>query len=398
MSTAPWVRELVNVLGRSSIDRCIGLHEPYLRETDIERSVIECIRSGWLSTAGSEIDEFEQSIADFTGARSVVAVTNGTNALRLALQAIGVKAGDEVLVPALSFVASANAVAHIGGIPNFVDVEASSLGVNPEKLNRYLEKTCTRDNGETVNTKSGRSIKALIATHVLGHPCKINELIKVSNRWGIHVIEDAAEALGSFTSTNESKVHCGLSGSVGVLSFNGNKIITTGGGGAVLTNNMELGNQIRHVSRTAKVPHPWLFSHDRVGYNDRMPNINACIGNSQMQSLKKIISLKERVYELYDRFFEDNDGMDLFKPQAGVTWNYWLNCIFIKDGKNNLKVRNEILDALNKSGIQARPLWNVLNGLRMYKLNPSDNCNDAENLVTRGICLPSSAFIGESWK
>ena len=277
------LKALRQVCGSDEPGQPIALHEPDFSGTQAWAYVRDCLDSGWVSTAGQWVSRFEQELCSRTGAAHAVAVTNGTVALRLALHLVGVSADDEVLLPPLSFVATANAVAHLGAVPHFVDVEAGSLGMDPTALSARLEAVAERREGGVFNRSTGRRLAVVLPVHVFGHPARIQELRAVAEAWGLPLVEDAAEALGSWL----DGTHCGLFGAVGTLSFNGNKLITTGGGGALLTQSAELAQRARHLSTTAKLPHPWAFEHDAVGWNDRLPNLNAALGVAQLKDLER---------------------------------------------------------------------------------------------------------------
>ena len=266
------------VVGSSTKDHPISLHEPDFSGTKAWSYVKDCLDTGWVSTAGNWVTRFENELCAITAADHAVVVSNGTVALRLALYLVGVRPGDEVLVPPLSFVATANAVAHLGAFPHFVDIEPNALGLCPVALAQRLDAIAVQREGILINRETGRRIAAVLPVHVFGHPASVDRLREVSDSWGLPLVEDAAEALFSW----RGETHCGLFGSVGILSFNGNKLITTGGGGALLTNDSALAKRARHLSTTAKQPHPWAFDHDAVGWNDRMPNINAALGVAQL--------------------------------------------------------------------------------------------------------------------
>ena len=265
------LKAIQGVIGFSCKEKPISLHEPDFKGTKAWEYVRDCLDSGWVSTAGRWVNRFEQELCDVTGAEHAVVVSNGTVALRLALHLVGVGPGDEVLLPPLSFVATANAIAHLGAIPHFVDIEPNALGMCPAALDTRLDTIASTHEGFVINKESGRRIAAVLPVHVFGNPAEVNQIRAVCNAWKIPMVEDAAEALASW----REGTHCGLFGAVGTLSFNGNKLITTGGGGALLTNNSDLAKRARHLSTTAKIPHPWSFNHDAVGWNDRLPNLNA---------------------------------------------------------------------------------------------------------------------------
>jgi perosamine synthetase len=365
----------------------VSLHEPLFegRENDY---VSDCIRSGWVSSVGSYVDKFEADLAAYTGAGYAVAVVNGTAALHLALVVAGVTAGDEVLAPALTFIATANAISYCGGVPHFVDSEAKSLGVDAEKLDDYLaENTLLRD-GECRNRKTGARIKALICMHTLGHPSDLDKLSAVCRKYQLYLVEDAAESLGSFYKGR----HTGNDGVISSLSFNGNKIMTTGGGGAVLTNDPEMAARAKHLSTTAKTPHAWEFIHDQIGFNYRMPNINAALGCAQLEQLSEFVAAKRALAETYTEAFRNYEGLEVFQEPDYAQSNYWLNALILAPERAAL--RDEILSVANARNIMTRPLWTPMHQLPIYAGCPRMDLSVAEDLTARTINIPSSVKLG----
>src|SRR5690606_26497374 len=277
----------------------VPLHEPTFSETDIEY-VTDCIRSGWVSSVGKYVDDFEKKLAEYTGVKRVVAVVNGTAALHIALKVAGVQANDEVFMPALTFVATANAATYLQAIPHFVDVSEETLGLDPVKLENYIQEIGEMRNGQLVNKKTNRVIRAVVPMHTFGHPVDLDPLIELCSRYHLILVEDAAESLGSFYKGQ----HTGGFGVASALSFNGNKIMSTGGGGAILTNNEKLADYAKHITTTAKVPHRWEYVHDEAGYNYRMPNINAALGCAQLEKLDSFIASKRQLTNRYKKLFE----------------------------------------------------------------------------------------------
>lgn len=377
------VEKIVHVLGSVlEGDKFKPLHEPVFAGNEW-LYVKECIDTAWVSSAGKFVDRFESMIEDFTGARKAVATVNGTAALHLALVLSGVKAGDEVMVPVLSFVATANAVSYLGAIPHFVDCDERTLGIDSRKLEQYLEQIGECRNGFCYNRKTGRRIAAVVPMHTFGHPVDMDQLLKVCNRFSIPVVEDAAESLGSYYKDR----HCGTMGSMGILSFNGNKTITTGGGGAIITNDEEQGGLAKHLSTTAKVPHKWEYIHDQVGYNYRLPNINAALGCAQMEELSGLLRRKRSLAHVYENAFRDVSGVSFFHEPDGCKSNYWLNALVLD--KADLKMRDEILEETNASGFMTRPVWGLLHRQSMYMDCPHMDLSVAEGLEKRVINLPS---------
>ncbi len=370
----------------------VALHEPYFEDTNAWRYVKECIDTGWVSSAGEWVNKFEDGISKFTGASYAVAVTNGTVGLRLALYAIGVRCGDEVLIPPLSFVATANAVSHLGATPHFVDVEKDSLGLSPIALEKRLEEIAYKKNGKVFNKVTGKRIAALIPVHVFGNPANLPELLIIANKWGIPIVEDAAEALGSWFKVSEEKIHCGLIGDIGVISFNGNKLITTGGGGVLITNNSELASKLKHLSSTAKIPHPWEFDHDEIAWNDRLPNLNAALGCAQLEVIENRLLVKKKLFDFYKNSLNHLTEIDFISGTSCLVTNNWLITLYLKfDEVSRLKTeRYDLLDQAHKRNLLLRPLWKPLHKLGIYNNAPRGSLCYAENFEFRIINLPSS--------
>ena len=383
------------VVGPSSKEHPIGLHEPDFSGTQAWAYVKDCLDSGWVSTAGSWVSRFEQQLCTITGASHAVAVSNGTVALRLALHLVGVGPGDEVLLPPLSFVATANAVAHLGAVPHFVDVEPNALSLCSDALTAQLEAVAQRRQGIVLNRKTGRRIAAVLPVHVFGHPAEVEQLRTVADAWGLPMVEDAAEALASW----RHGTHCGLFGSVGSLSFNGNKLITTGGGGALLTNDASLANQARHLSTTAKQPHPWAFDHDSVGWNDRLPNLNAALGVAQLENLDRRIEAKRQLAQRYAQAFAGLTGVELVAEPPGCRSNNWL--VSLRITADDLAIaeahRLQLLESAHEVGLLLRPIWTPLHQLPMYRASPMGSLLVAENEAPRLLNLPSSPQLLEGW-
>ena len=373
------------VLGEAK--ETIALHEPEFAGREWEY-LKECIDTGWVSSVGAYVDRFERELAAFTGVKHAIATSNGTAALHLSLLLAGVVATDEVLVPALTFIATVNAISYIGAVPHFVDSETTSLGVDPEKLERYLTEHAQVVAGVCVNQRSGRPIRALIVMHVFGHPAQLEALIEIARRWHLVLVEDAAESLGS----SYRGRHTGNFGDLSALSFNGNKIVTTGGGGAVLTNDSALGRRAKHLSTTARVPHKWAFLHDEVGYNYRLPNLNAALGCAQLERMPSMVERKRRLAQRYDMAFADVLGVRFLREPAGTSSNYWLNGIALHADHTGL--RDDLLARLNAAGYMSRPIWTLMHRLPMYQGCPRADLTTAESLEASVINLPSSARLG----
>lgn len=378
---------LKTVLGEAGSP--IALHEPEFAGHEWEY-VKQCIDTGWVSSVGHYVDEFERRLAAYTGARHAVAVVNGTAALHLALKLVGVGANDEVIVPALSFVATANAVAHCGAIPHFADSALDTLGIDPAALGEHLARIGESTGGALRNRETGRRIAAIVPMHVFGHPVALGPLLELAGRYGLPVVEDAAESLGSFYQGK----HTGTVGKMGVLSFNGNKIITTGGGGAILTDDAELARHAKHLSTTAKCPHHWEFFHDEVAYNYRLPNLNAALGCAQIERLPDMLARKRHLAEQYRGAFADKSGMSFCHEPAGSASNYWLNAVRLL--VPDMQARDAILLAANSAGFGCRPAWKLLHRLPMYTACPRAAVPVAEDLEASLINVPSSARLDQT--
>jgi perosamine synthetase len=364
-----------------------ALHEPCFKGNEWTY-VKDCIDSTWVSYVGKYVDRFEAMISDFTGAKKAVAVVNGAAALQIALKLIGVIPGDEVLVPALTFIATANAVAHCGAIPHFVDSEEKTLGLDPHKLKDYLHDICHMGADGCINKYSGRKIRAVIPMHTFGHPVDMDPLMDVCEEYKIKVSEDAAESLGSYYKGK----HTGNWGKLSILSFNGNKTITTGGGGAIITNDETLAKFAKHLTSTAKVPHRWEYRHDQIGYNYRLPNLNAALGCAQMEQLPGFLEQKRDLATRYNHAFQNTVGIKFFTEPPHSKSNYWLNILLLDEA--NMEQRDELLEKTNEAGIMTRPAWILLNKLVMFRDCPCMDLTCAENLEARLINIPSSAILG----
>ena len=380
---------------RQSNKEIINLHEPDFRNTNAWKYTKECLDSGWVSSAGKWVDIFEKEICKFTGSKNAIAVTNGTVALRLSLYVVGVRAGDEVLIPPMSFVATANAISHLGAIPHFIDIEPKSLSMCPLALRERLEKIIIFKKGQPHNKLTGRKISAILPVHIFGNPADMAAIKNIAKDYEIPIIEDAAEALGSWIELNSNKIHCGLFGDFGIISFNGNKIITTGGGGILLTNNDKKASLARHLSTTAKTPHKWDFYHDQVGWNDRMPNINAAIGVSQIEKINVFLKNKEELLNQYLKGFSSIKEVEILKSKKGTISNNWLITLrfLLPDNEEAKQNSQELLFKAHKKGILLRPVWRLLHHLPMYENSPKGQLKNAENQEYRLINLPSSPNI-----
>lgn len=366
--------------------RPVALHEPLFAGNE-KTYVSSCIDDGWVSSAGAFVERFERELAAFCGARFAVATVNGTCALHAALVTLGIKPDDEVLVPSLTFVATANAVVHAGAVPHFVEVEDQSLGIDPVALDAYLAHIATHKNGHATNRKTGRIIRALVPVHVFGHPCRIDALQKVAKRYDIAFIEDATEALGS----RHHDRPVGARGTA-IFSFNGNKIITTGGGGAIMTDDKTLAKRLKHLTNTAKQPHVWALTHDEVAWNYRLPNLNAALGVAQLEQMPKLLAAKRALAERYMGAFDGMHGVHILREPSGTHSNYWLTTLVTAEEKSGWL--DETLTALHAAKLLCRPAWTPLHQLPMYRDAPRSELKLTESLGRRIISLPSSPKLG----
>ena len=363
------------------------LHEPEFSSLETQL-VLDCIETGWVSSVGKYVDHFEQDLAQANEVEFCVATVNGTAALQIALTVAGIKPNDEVLVPSLTFVGTANAIMHCQAIPHFVDVDRSTLGLCGKALNEHLEHIIEWRNGSVFNKNTGRRIGGIVPMHTFGHAVDMGPVIAVGQKFNIPIVEDAAEALGSKFRDRP----CGSIGKVGALSFNGNKILTTGGGGAILTNDADIASRARHLCTTAKQSHPFKYVHDEVAFNYRLPNINAALGVGQMKQLEQRVKLKRALASRYSAAFEGATYLTFFSEPEHSCSNCWLNCIVL--GDELAAYRDDVLDALHDAMILARPTWNLLHTLPMFESAPRAGLSVSEYLEKRLICLPSSAKFG----
>ena len=373
------VGALRSVVGSSPV----ALHEPSF-EGNEWLYLKECLDSTFVSSVGKFVDRFEADLADYTGSKYAISVVNGTAALQIALKLAGVEANHEVLIPALTFVATANAVTYCNAIPHFVDSERKTLGIDALKLREYLQENSSQQSGFCINNKTGRVIRALVPMHTFGHPSDIEGLLSIARDFNLALVEDAAESLGSFYQGQ----HTGTFGLFGTLSFNGNKTITTGGGGAIITNDDSLARYAKHLTTTAKIPHAWEFRHDEVGYNYRMPNINAALGCAQLEQLSSKLTAKRDLFSRYRAAFADIEGVTLFKEPQNCQSNYWLQTLVLDKDESDL--RNKLLEATNLIGIMTRPVWEPLNDLVPYRNSPSMDLSSTQSISSLVINIPSS--------
>ena len=361
----------------------IPLHEPRFVGNE-KKYLNECIESTFVSSVGKFVDEFEYKMAKYTGAKFAVATGNGTSALHISLILADVDKDSEVITQPLTFVATCNAISYCNAKPIFIDVDRDTMGLSPTALRFFLENNTKVKNKQCVNNETGKVIKACVPMHSYGHPCRIDEIKKICDDYYIFLIEDAAESIGS---TYKDK-HTGTFGQLGTISFNGNKIITAGGGGCIITNDQALAEKAKHLTTTAKIPHKWDFKHDIVGYNYRMPNLNAALLVAQLESLNNFIINKRKLADHYENFFRNTEYL-FFKEPKNSKSNYWLNIIFLK----NKQQRDEFLDITNKNGVMTRPTWKLMNELEMFKNCQSVNLKNAKYLEERIVNIPSSVRI-----
>jgi len=361
------------------------LHAPCFAGNE-GRYLKECLESTFVSSVGPFVNRFEAELADYTGSGYAVAVVNGTAALHIALLLAGVQPYDEVLVPAMTFVATANAVMYCGATPHFVDSEERTLGLNPYALREYLQLTTKRVNGQCVNCVTERVIRAVVPMHTFGHPVDVDGVLAVAHDFGLVVVEDAAESLGSLYYGR----HTGTFGLLGTLSFNGNKTITTGGGGAILTDDAVLARRAKHLTTTAKIPHRWEYTHDSVGYNYRLPNLNAALGCAQLEQLPTFLEAKRHLFECYQNAFSSVSLTRIMTEPAGCRSNYWLQTLLLDEAIAHQ--RDNILTATNDAGYMTRPAWKLLCRLAPYQSVPRMDLPVAESLERRLLNLPSSTY------
>jgi perosamine synthetase len=380
------VSDIENAISLLNKKKKNPLHEPYFDKFDFHY-VNKCLKSTYVSTAGPFISKFENEIGRFTKSPNVIAVVNGTVALEICLKVLGVKTENEILLPALTFVGTANSIVHAGCIPHFIDSDKENLGIDIIKLREYLNQNTKIIGDKLINIKTKRVIFGIIPVHVFGLMNNIEKVISLAKQYKLKVIEDSAESLGTFF----KRKHSGTFGDLGVISFNGNKIVTTGGGGAILCKSKRLAKKIRHLITTAKIDHPWQFLHDKVGWNYRMPNINASLGYGQMKKIRTILLMKRDISLEYQNYFKHSKYISCIKESNVCRSNYWLNVVYIK--KINLSVREKILKQLNNNNIFCRPAWKLLHKLPMFKNNPRSNLNNSIKIEKELICLPSSPYL-----
>ena len=359
-----------------SVPKFIGNEKKYLDD---------CIDSTFVSSVGQYVDRFEKDMAAYTGAKKAVVCVSGTNALHMAMMLAGVERDDEVLTQALTFIATCNAISYIGACPVFLDVDRSTMGLSPDAVKEWLTKNAEIRNNQCYNKNTNRRVKACVPMHTFGHPVRIEELAAVCAEWHIELVEDAAESIGS----KYKGKHTGLFGKVGALSFNGNKTITTGGGGMLLFMDDELGALAKHLTTQAKVPHRWEFKHDHIGYNYRMPNINAALGCAQLEHLDEFITDKRETAKAYAEYFKNVDGIEFFTEPENSFSNYWLNVVILPDHDKQL----EFLQETNDNGVMTRPIWELMNRLPMFENCQHDHLTNTIWFADRVVNIPSSVKL-----
>ncbi|MCL1938038.1 MAG: LegC family aminotransferase [Candidatus Azobacteroides sp.] len=362
----------------------IPLHAPRFMGNE-KKYLDECIDSTFVSSVGKFVDRFEKMVTEYTGSQKAVVCVNGTNALHLALLLAGVERDDEVITQSLTFIATCNAISYIGAYPIFIDVDKDTMGLSPSAIEAWLNAFAFVKNHACYNKKTGRRIKACVPMHTFGHPVHLDELINVCEKYHLELVEDAAESIGSFYKGK----HTGTFGKVGVLSFNGNKTITTGGGGMLLFNNEKLGAHAKHLTTQAKIPHRWEFVHDEIGYNYRMPNINAALGCAQMEYIDTILANKRETAMKYKEFFQMVEDIDFFDEPENCRSNFWLNAILLK----NKETRNDFLQCSNDNHVMTRPIWSLMNRLPMFAKCQTDDLTNTIWFEERVVNLPSSARL-----
>ena len=374
------VKFIKNLYGNEDF---IQLHRPKFNGNE-KKYLIECIDTTFVSSVGKFVNLFEEKIAKYTGSKYAVAAVNGTSALHIALMLAGVKPDDEVITQALSFIATANAIAYTGAKPVFVDVDKDTLGLSDEKLQNFLKKNAVKKSDGVYNVKTNRRISAIVPMHTFGNPLRIDKIKQIADEYGIPVVEDAAESLGSFYKNK----HTGTFGLIGILSFNGNKTITTGGGGMIITDNEQIAKLAKHLTTQAKIPHKWEYKHDYIGYNYRLTNIAAALGVAQMEQLDFFIEQKRKLHNIYADFFKNTPDIQLVSEIKEAKSNYWLNAIILQ----NKKERDSFLEYSNNNGVMTRPIWELLNRLKMFNDCQTDSLTNSQWLADRVVNIPSSVI------
>jgi len=361
-------------------DEFIPLHAPHFGGNE-KKYLNECIDTTFVSSVGEFVNRFEKDIATYTKAKKAVVCVSGTNALHMSMMLLGVERDDEVLTQALTFIATCNAISYIGAIPVFIDVDMETMGFSPDAMKKWLTKNAEIKNNQCYNKNTGRRVKACVPMHTFGHPCKIDEIADLCKEYHIELVEDAAESMGSLYKGK----HTGTFGKIGCLSFNGNKTMTTGGGGMMLFQDEELADYAKHITTQAKVPHKWNFVHDQIGYNYRMPNINAALGCAQLEQIDTILKDKRDTAKRYKEYFKNIPDIEFFDEPKNCKSNFWLNSILLKDKKE----QQELLEYTNDHGVMTRPIWELMNRLDMFKHCETDGLKNTKWFVDRVVNIPS---------
>jgi aminotransferase in exopolysaccharide biosynthesis len=378
------MQKIVNYIKKTfNTEDFIPLHEPRFIGNE-KKYLNDCIDSTFVSSVGKYVDTFEKEFAKKVGSKYAIATVNGTAALHISLLLADVKKDDEVITQSLTFIATCNAISYIGAKPIFVDVDLDTMGLSPQYLENFLEENCETENNQCINKTTGKIIKACVPMHTFGHPCKIEEIKEICEAWHIELVEDAAESLGSYYKTK----HTGTFGKLGAFSFNGNKIITSGGGGVIVTNDEALAKRAKHLTTTAKIPHPYEYVHDEIAYNYRMPNLNAALLVAQLENLDKFLENKRELASEYEEFFEKNDIKFVKEPKDSKS-NYWLQAVILKDEKQ----KNEFLKFTNSKGIMTRPIWRLMNELEIFKDCQCATLENSKYLEERVVNIPSSVRL-----
>ena len=379
------MNEIIDFIKKTfQTDKFIPLHEPKFIGNE-KKYVNECIDSSFVSSVGEYVDKFEIEFAKTIGSKYAIATVNGTSALHISLLLANVKANDEVITQPLTFVATCNAISYLNAKPVFVDVDLDNMGMSSYSLRTFLEKNCELINNQCINKITKRIVKACVPMHTFGHSCKIDEIQEICTNWKIELIEDAAESLGTLYKDK----HTGTFGKMGVFSFNGNKIITSGGGGVIVTDDENIAKRAKHLTTTAKIPHKYEYIHDEIGFNYRMPNLNAALLVAQLEQLEKFLIKKRNLTKSYERFFFDKKDFDFITEPENSRSNYWLQAVLVKDRK----MRDKFLEVTNNHGVMTRPIWKLMSELDLFKDAPSSSLDNAKYLEERVINLPSSVIL-----
>ncbi|WP_108063707.1 LegC family aminotransferase [Poseidonibacter lekithochrous] len=365
-------------------NKFIPLHEPRFIGNEKEY-LNKCIDSTFVSSVGEYVDKFEEEFAKKVGSKYAIATVNGTSALHISLLLANVTENDEVITQALTFIATCNAISYIKSKPIFVDVDKDTMGMSPDSLKNFLEKNCEIKDSKCINKSTKKIIKACVPMHTFGHSCRIDEIKSICDEWKISLVEDAAESLGSFY----KKQHTGTFGDLGAFSFNGNKIITSGGGGVIVTDDEKLARRAKYLTTTAKVPHPFEYIHDEIGFNYRMPNLNAALLVAQLENLDFFIKRKKELANKYKEFFKDNNDVNFVEEPKNSNSNYWLQAVLLKDSSN----RDGFLEFMNKNGVMTRPIWKLMNELEMFKDSQSSTLENSKYLEQHIVNIPSSVIL-----